>query len=134
MAPYLFAGAVATVALIWAGMKIADEIHSRSESRAVQREIVVCNSKVKDQEQEKKGKTEPKEKANDKRHTSDQEALSDLAKEAKKKGVTKDAADILLEWSKEYDFPSRDDRGTTHWQDPPVDHIHLGGKHIPIIN
>ena len=86
------------------------------------------------QEQQKE-EIEKKDKKNrEKRHTFDQESLSDLAKESKKRGVSNEEADTLLEWSKEYNFPARDDRGTTHWLDPPVDHIHLGGKHIPIVN
>ncbi|MBU4510159.1 hypothetical protein KJ830_03820 [bacterium] len=79
--------------------------------------------------------TNSSDKSNNKRHTPDQEALSDLAKEAKRKGVTNEEADALLEWSEECEMPSsRDDRGKPHWLDPPVDHIHIDGKHIPIIN
>jgi RHS repeat-associated protein len=103
-------------------------IHSRdiffSSSKTIETPIVMwenMNDNSIDDEKENK------------RHTHDQEALSDLAKEVKKKGVSNQDADTLLEWSEEYDFSARDDRGTTHWLDPPVDHIHLGGKHIPII-
>lgn len=67
-----------------------------------------------------------------KRHTDDQEALSDLVKESEKKGISNSDADTLLEWADEYDFPSRDDRGKDHWIGG--EHIHLGPKHIPIRN
>jgi hypothetical protein len=71
-------------------------------------------------------------KDNGKRHTPDQEALNEIAKKAKKTGVTNSEADILLQWAKEYNFnPQRDDRGINHWQNPPKEHIHVG-DHILI--
>ncbi len=67
------------------------------------------------------------------RHTSDQEALSDLVKGAGKKGISNADADTLLGWANEYDFPNRDDRGKGHWKAKDgADHIHLGPKHILI--
>jgi hypothetical protein len=76
-----------------------------------------------------------KSETKDKKHTPDQEALSDLAKEKERKGITNDEADNLLEWADEYDFPARDDRGKDHWNAKDgVDHIHLGPKHIPVID
>ncbi len=68
-----------------------------------------------------------------KRHTEDQEALSDLAKDSGRQGIANEEADTLLEWAEEYDFPHRDDRGERHWKAKDgVDHIHLGREHIPI--
>ena len=68
-----------------------------------------------------------------KRHTPDQEAMSEFVKEFGKKGVSNEDADTLLEWAKEYDFPNRDDRGQPHWDAKDgMDHIHLGPKHIPV--
>ena len=67
----------------------------------------------------------------EKRHTSDQEALSDLVKGAGKKGVSNADADTLLDWAEEYDFPHRDDRGEDHWE--YGEHIHVGqNKHIKV--
>ena len=66
-----------------------------------------------------------------KRHTPDQEALSDLVKGSGKQGVSDTDADALLEWAKEYDFPARDDRGEDHWEYGK--HIHIGqNKHIKV--
>lgn len=74
-------------------------------------------------------------KTNTKRHTPDQEAISDLVKESGKKGVSNADADTLLEWANEYDFPNRDDRGKPHWDARDgMDHIHLGPKHVPVNN
>ena len=74
------------------------------------------------------------EEGGSKRHTPDQEALSDLAKGGKR-GITNADADILIEWADEYDFPARDDRGEPHWDARKgMDHIHLGPKHIPVNN
>lgn len=63
--------------------------------------------------------------------------MNELGKEAKQRGgVTNKDADTLLEWGKEVDpnnekgLQGRDDRGETHWKGG--EHIHLGGKHIPI--
>lgn len=72
----------------------------------------------------------------EKRHTPDQEALSDLVKGAGKKGVSNADADTLLDWAKEYDFPARDDRGKVDEQGKPHweggEHIHLGPKHVKV--
>ncbi len=70
----------------------------------------------------------------EKRHTPDQEAISELVKEYGKKGVSDADADTLLDWAEEYDFPNRDDRGKPpHWKGGQNrEHIHLGPKHIPI--
>lgn len=71
----------------------------------------------------------------EKRHTPDQEAISELVKEYGKKGVSNAEADTLLDWAKEYDFSNRDDRGKPHWDARDgMDHIHLGPKHIPVNN
>lgn len=63
--------------------------------------------------------------------------MNELGKEAKQRGgVTNKDADTLLEWGKEVDpnnekgLQGRDDRGETHCKGG--EHIHLGGKHIPI--
>ncbi|MGC1879424.1 MAG: RHS repeat-associated core domain-containing protein [Rhabdochlamydiaceae bacterium] len=66
-----------------------------------------------------------------KRHTPDQEAISELVKESGKKGVSNADADTLLDWSEEYDFPARDDReAPPHWVGGK--HIHVGPKHIKV--
>ncbi len=39
-----------------------------------------------------------------KKHTPNQEALSDLAQESGRKGVSNEDADTLLEWGDEYNF------------------------------
>lgn len=76
-------------------------------------------------EDEAKIKTSPK------RHTSDQEALNDIVKESEKKGISHSDANSLLKWSKEYNYPCRDDRGKPpHWIGG--EHIHIGTKHVPI--
>jgi hypothetical protein len=58
-------------------------------------------------------------------HDPDQNALIQLAKEAKRKGrITNDEADGLLQWANEYGVqPALDHRNTTHW---------VGGDHIRI--
>lgn len=72
----------------------------------------------------------------EKRHTLDQEAMSEFVKEYEKKGVSNTDADTLLNWAEEYDFPHRDDRGKLdeqakpHWEGG--EYIHLGPKHIKI--
>jgi len=69
----------------------------------------------------------------EKRHTPDQEAMSEFVKEYGKKGVSNADADTLLDWAEEYDFPHRDDRGKPHWEARDgQDHIHLGPKHVPV--
>jgi len=74
----------------------------------------------------------------EKRHTPDQEAMSELVKEYGKKGVSNTDADTLLDWAKEYDFPNRDDRGKLNEQGKPHweggEHIHLGPKHVKVNN
>ena len=72
-----------------------------------------------------------------KRHTPDEQALSSLAKEAKRNGITTQEADILLEWGREIDpndtkgLKGRDDRDSVHWKGGS--HIHVGGQdHIPV--
>ena len=75
-------------------------------------------------------KPQNKPKGNNKRHTSSQEALNEIAKEGERKGVTNSDADTLLNWADEYDLQGRDDRGKDHWIGG--EHIHVGGKHIPI--
>ena len=74
----------------------------------------------------------------DKRHTPDQEAISELVKESGRKGVSNEEADTLLDWAKEYDFPARDDRGKRNEQGRPHweggEHIHLGPKHVKVNN
>ena len=74
----------------------------------------------------------------DKKHTPDQQALNDLAKEAKRRGITNEDADTLLDWENEVDpnnekgLRGHDDRGTDHWTGG--DHIHVGGQdHIPVV-
>ena len=65
-----------------------------------------------------------------KKHTPDQQAISELTNGRGKKGVSNVEADALLEWSDEYDFPARDDRGLDHWVGG--EHIHIGPKHVPV--
>lgn len=68
------------------------------------------------------------------RNDADQEALVDLAKEAKKKGgVSEDEAQTLLDWGNEYNVPSRGPE--VHPNRPfNVPHIHVGPVgHIPVI-
>ena len=63
--------------------------------------------------------------------------MNELGKEAKQRGgVTNKDADTLLEWGKEV-APNNDrglqgrvERGGRQWKGG--EHIHLGGKHIPI--
>ncbi|WP_255804679.1 RHS repeat-associated core domain-containing protein [Treponema putidum] len=76
--------------------------------------------------------------AEDKKHTPDQQALSDLSKDAKRQGITNEDADTLLNWRKEVDPDNKkglrghDDRGKNHWKGG--DHIHVGGQdHIPVV-
>ena len=93
--------------------------------------MVMHNEAV--QEQEKEEKKEQTPTGEEKRHSPDQEALSEIAKEAKRKGVNSEEADILLEWSKELEMKTLDHRGEPHWGTPPKDHIHIGNQnHIPI--
>ena len=61
-----------------------------------------------------------------------QAALVDLAKDAKKMGISNEDADALLKWGDEYKMiPTLDHRGTTHWVGG--DHIRIGPvNHIPV--
>lgn len=67
-----------------------------------------------------------------KRFTPDQSALVDIAKEAKRTGVTNEDANTLLKWADETGLvPALDHRDTTHWVGG--DHIRVGPvNHIPI--
>jgi hypothetical protein len=64
-----------------------------------------------------------------KRHTPDQEAVVDLAKQAKQRGgVTRENAGTLVEWGKEVGFKEPGQvRGPEDHGDPLGDHIHIGG-------
>ena len=94
-------------------------------------DIAINNEAIIEEVEEKTSQKEDRNKR--KKHTPDQEALSDLVKESGKNGVSNDAADILLDWANEYLFPARDDRGKSpHWVGG--EHIHLGPKHVPIRN
>jgi hypothetical protein len=68
-----------------------------------------------------------------KRHTPDQQALDELAKEAQRHGVTPQDAEILKDWAREYGVPARGPEvhpGRPYGKDP---HIHIGGRdHIPV--
>ncbi len=76
--------------------------------------------------------------ANNMRQTPDQQAVIELAKEAKRKGgITDSDASILLDWADEYGVPHHGPE--THVNRPGaasnVPHIHIGKTgHIPIIN
>jgi hypothetical protein len=64
--------------------------------------------------------------------TPDQEALVELAKEAKRTGVTAAQAEILLEWAREYGLPHRgpEVHPGRKFKEP---HIHIGPvNHIPV--
>jgi|LakMenE01Jun11ns_1017448.scaffolds.fasta_scaffold9870105_3 hypothetical protein len=86
---------------------------------------MVANSvdqNVYEEEKEEKKDVKEKDKKEEKRHTPNQEALNELAKDSSKQGISNEEADILLDWASEYDFPGRDDRGKPpHW---------VGGEHI----
>ncbi len=72
-----------------------------------------------------------------KRNTPDQDALIQLAKEAKKSGgATYEDAEILIEWAKEYDVPYHEIE--VHLNRPGaasnIPHFHIGKTgHIPIV-
>ena len=60
-----------------------------------------------------------------------QQALIQLAKEAKRVGVTREEAKILLEWADEYEVLGLNHINTTHWIGGP--HIAIGSQnHIPV--
>lgn len=73
------------------------------------------------------------------KYDAQQQALIELAKYAKMiGGVTRDQAQTLLGWAREYGLvPARDHIDTTHWrfgphiEIGPVDHIRLGRKWSP---
>jgi RHS repeat-associated protein len=63
--------------------------------------------------------------------TPDQQALVDLAKQAKQLGITPSDADTLLQWADEVNLPAQNHIGTTHWIGG--DHIRIGPiNHIPV--
>jgi len=67
------------------------------------------------------------------RNTAAQDAVIQLAKQAKRTGgVTEEEAQTLLNWAREYGVkPARNDIGTDHWVGG--DHIHVGPvNHIPV--
>jgi len=91
------------------------------------------NAKMDDNRKNAKEEKKKQPNGESKRHTPDQEAISDLVKEAGNKGVSNIDADTLLDWSEEYHFPARDDRGKPpHWVGG--EHIHIGPKHVPVRN
>ena len=70
-----------------------------------------------------------------KRFTRDQQAVQDLAKEAKKTGgLSSKDADTLMSWAKEYGLPARGPETSIRpglWHDVP--HYHIGNiNHIPL--
>ena len=62
----------------------------------------------------------------------DANALIQLAKDARRYGISPQDAEILLQWAKEYNInPALDHIGTTHWVGG--DHIRIGPiNHIPV--
>lgn len=118
---YIAAG-VATGAVAYGGYKLYE---SYQHDPVTETSYNLANSS-------QASKTETKE---EKRHTADQEAISEFIKEYGKKGVSNEDANTLLDWAKEYNFPHRDDRGKDHWEARGgQNHIHLGPKHIPVNN
>jgi len=101
---------------------IMNQIQSQTEPQ--------YETEIKEKEKKQKEHQGPNQEEKSKRHTPQQQALNDLVKESEKKGVSNSEADALLEWSEEYGLPSRDDRGKDHWIGG--EHIHAGGKHIPV--
>jgi RHS repeat-associated protein len=67
-----------------------------------------------------------------KRYGEDAAALIDLAKEAARKTINREAAETLIEWAKEYNVePALDHIDTDHWVGGP--HIRIGQQnHIPV--
>jgi len=65
-------------------------------------------------------------------HSTDQRAVIELAKEAKRKGITQEDAGTLLDWAKEHNVtPALNHIGTDHWVGG--DHIRVGPiNHIPV--
>jgi RHS repeat-associated protein len=67
-----------------------------------------------------------------KRYTPDQQAVIELAKEARRFGIDQQAADALIGLANETGLPARNDVGTDHWRGG--DHIHIGPvNHIPVL-
>ena len=65
------------------------------------------------------------------RFSANQEALIELAKEAKRDGISVANAATLMDWADELQVTWRDDIGTSHWVGG--DHIHIGPiDHIPV--
>jgi hypothetical protein len=72
--------------------------------------------------------------AKSKKFTSDQQAVIDLAKNAKRRGVTRGEAETLIQWGKEYGLPVRgpESHPGRKFKDP---HLHIGPvDHIPIVD
>jgi hypothetical protein len=69
-----------------------------------------------------------------KRHTPDQEAVVDLAQDAKRQGgVTRQNADTLVDWGKEAGFGDAS-RGPEDHGGDSGEHIHVGPiNHIPVV-
>ena len=68
---------------------------------------------------------------NARRFTPDQEALVDLAQQARRTGINQGDAQTLLDWADEVGLNARNDIGTNHWVGG--DHIHIGPiNHIPV--
>jgi len=68
-----------------------------------------------------------------KRHTPDQQALDELAKEAERRGVTPQEAEILKDWAREYGVPARGPEVHPNRPYGKNPHIHVGGRgHIPV--
>ncbi|MFI0436106.1 MAG: hypothetical protein ACH350_10375, partial [Parachlamydiaceae bacterium] len=110
--------AIAAAAVTYGAYQLADYVAAQMNEQRMQRGDLDL-----DEEENKK-----------KKHSPDQQALSDLVKQSGKKGVTNIDADTLLEWANEYEFPARDDRDIIppHWVGG--NHIHIGPKHVPVIN
>ena len=71
------------------------------------------------------------------RNTPEQDAVIQLAKEAQKKGLTPEQAEILKAWAEEYNVPNRPQNrlSETHPNRPQgkYPHIHVGPvDHIPV--
>jgi len=135
VAPIIY-GAV-TGAAIYGGHKAVQALNARDHaSYSLSDDYTNYSTKVDESPKEEKKKKHSS--TGEKRHTPDQEAISDLVKESGKKGVSNADADTLIDWAKEYDFPNRDDRGKRNEQGRPHweggEHIHLGPKHVKVNN
>jgi hypothetical protein len=72
--------------------------------------------------------------ANPLRFTGDQQALIDLAKGARRTGLSPTDARTMLDWADEFGLPTGG--GFIHQGDHWIvglPHIHIGGMHIPVI-